>query len=86
MCQINPETAAHNIAKIFCKNRYEETYSKLRKQCAATRNGDPDVLTAKELAKLYFYTYESAFSELQEQNWSSEEWKDQDIESSIHSE
>jgi hypothetical protein len=68
MSQINPETAAHNIAKIFCENRYEEIYNKFEIQCATTRKGDPDVFTARELAKLYFYTYESAFSELQEQN------------------
>lgn len=73
MCLIDPETAAHNIAKIFCKHNYEEIYNKSKKQCATTRKGDPDVLTARELARLYFYTYESAFSELQEQNESSKE-------------
>lgn len=68
MCCINPETAAHNIAKIFCEQKYAEIQSRSEKQCAAARKGDPDVFTAKELAKLYFYTYESAFSELLEQN------------------
>lgn len=73
MCRINPQTAAHNIAKIFCQNRYEEIYNKSEKQCATTQKGDPDVITARELAKLYFYTYESAFSEMQEQNELSKE-------------
>lgn len=73
MCLINSEAAAHNIAKIFCKQRYAEIYSESKKQCAATQKGDPDVLTARELARLYFFTYESAFSELQEQNESSKE-------------
>ena len=68
MCHINPEAAAHNIANIFCNQRFEEIYNKFEIQCATTRKGDPDVFTARELAKLYFYTYESAFSELQEQN------------------
>lgn len=68
MCHVNPETAAHNIAKIFCEQKYDGIYYKVQKQWLVDRKGDPDVFTAKELAKLYFYTYESAFSEMQEQN------------------
>lgn len=68
MVQMDPETAAHNIAKIFCEQQYTEIASKAVKQWKKETvgnpyPGDPDVAIAKALCFAYCCTYDTAYDE-----------------------
>ncbi len=68
MLRVDPETAAHNIAKIFCEQQFSEIVSKAVTQWKkeAVGNpypGDPDVAIAKALSSAYCCAYDSAYDE-----------------------
>lgn len=78
---INPETAAHNIASIFCGQRFKTISAQaIQKRAdgiaAKTRGiGNPDVDIVKEMSSEYAYAYNTAFNEIQNHNQSFREFE-----------
>lgn len=63
MDKINPETAAHAIAQIFCDHSYNEIAQEVtEKWKAGGRKGDSDVLIARELWAKYVVVYEEVIN------------------------
>lgn len=64
MNAIDPKTAAHAIAKIFCDHNYGKIASiAMAKRANSGSRGDPDVLIAKELWLAYSTVYDAAFDQ-----------------------
>lgn len=66
MHHIAPEIAARDIAKICCKQKYDEISRHALNEWKATRNGDPDVMLAKKMWELYSTVYDSVFDAARE--------------------
>jgi len=62
--KIDPKTAAHAIAGIFCDHNYDKIAHVARvKWENGGRKGDPDVFVAKELWSEYSAAYDTAFDQ-----------------------
>lgn len=71
MGYIDPETAAHDIARIFCEHKFEEIYANAKEEWKRNPKGNVEILAAKIMFEKYADIYDHIFATALSDNHSS---------------